>query len=149
MTVLNSRVAALEQSYDELLALCDALEAVADGLPYAVNARVCLGLSASLEPLLARTHGLEEAVLFPLLAASQNPQLSQTLERLRQEHLADHSTAAEVGECLHDLGAGRPTVSADAIGYLLRSFFESMRRHVQSERELLAMARPGDDHGSP
>tara|TARA_R110000868_G_scaffold6485_4_gene36713 strand:+ start:1269 stop:1712 length:444 start_codon:yes stop_codon:yes gene_type:complete len=142
MTLPNRHIAALEQSYSELLALCDALETVADNLPHEINARVCRSLADALEPLVARTHQQEEETLFPLLAASQNPQLSRTLARLREEHLADHSTAAEVSEALHDLSAGASKLSPDAVGYLLRSFFESMRRHVLSEQELLAMVDP-------
>jgi len=143
MTLPNRPIKGLEQSYSELLALCDALEAVADSLPHKVNARTCRTLSEALVPLVSQTHQLEEDALFPLLAASQNPQLSRTLARLREEHISDHSVAAEVSEALHDLSEGQSKLSPDAIGYLLRSFFESMRRHVQSERELLGMVRPG------
>lgn len=138
----NRPVEALYQSYDELWALCDALEAVADSLPHNVSARICMTLAANLEPLMARSHRLEEETLFPLLEASKTPQLSHTLARLRDEHLTDDSTAAEVSETLHELGTDRSALSPDAIGYLLRSFFESLRRHIQSERELIAMFPP-------
>ncbi|MGV8833430.1 MAG: hemerythrin domain-containing protein [Devosia sp.] len=147
MTLPNRPIEALEQSYAELLALCDGLEEVADTLPHDVSPRICLTLAAGLEPLIAQMHGLEEEALFPLLEASQSPQLSQTLARLRHENLADQSTAAEVSEALHDLGTGRSALSPDAMGYLLRSFFESMRRHVQSERELIAMVPPTASDG--
>jgi len=141
MIVPHHRLDALEQTYGELLALCDGLETVADSLPHAATARLCLSLAASLEPLVARTHDQEEQSLFPLLEASQRTQWGPTLARLRAEHLADHSAATEVSEALHDLAAGHSTLSPDAMGYLLRSFFESMRRHVQSEQELVAMVR--------
>ena len=142
MTLPNRRIEALEQSYGELLALCDALEAVADSLPHTINARTCTKLSDAAEPVIARVHRVEEEALFPLLATSQKPQLSRTLARLREEHLTDHSVAAEVSEALHGLGTGQSKLSADAVGYLLRSFFESMRRHVQGVHELIAMVPP-------
>ncbi len=141
MIVPPHRLDPLEQTYGELLALCSGLEIVADSLPHATTPRMCLTLAASLEPLVERTHRLEENLLFPLLEASKNPQWGPTLARLRAEHPADLSAAAEVSEALHDLGHGRSALSPDAMGYLLRSFFESMRRHVQSERELIAMVR--------
>jgi len=140
MSEPHHRLEALEQTYGELLALCDGLETVADSLPHAVTPRMCLTLAASLEPMVARTHRLEEETLFPLLEASQGRQWGPTLARLRAEHLADQSATAEVSEALHDLGSGRSALSPDAMGYLLRSFFDSMRRHVQSEQELIAMA---------
>ena len=145
MTVPHHRLEALEEVYDELLALCDGLETVADSLPHAVTPRLCLTLAAGLEPLVARTQQLEEEALFPLLASSHSRQWGPTLARLRAEHPADHSIAAEVSEALHDLGNGRAALSPDAMGYLLRSFFESMRRHVQGARELIAMVRRDAD----
>ncbi|MGV8854225.1 MAG: hemerythrin domain-containing protein [Devosia sp.] len=141
MILPNRPLEALQQSYGELLALCDGLEAVADSLPQ-VSARICLTLAARVEPLVARTQDLEEAALFPLLEASHNPQLGRTLARLRAEHLADHGAATEVSEALHDQATDHAALSPDAMGYLLRSFFESMRRHVHSEQELIAMMPP-------
>lgn len=149
MTLPPHHLDALDQTYGELLALCDGLETVADSLPHATTPRLCLTLATSLEPLVARTHQLEEALLFPLLEASQNPQWGPTLVRLRSEHLADHGAATEVSEALHDLGDGHSPLSPDAMGYLLRSFFETMRRHVQSARELIAMVRRADGLGAP
>ena len=139
MTPQSRSLAALEQTYGELLALCDGLEAVADSLPHAVAPRVCLTLAAGIEPLVERAHELENSELFPLLEASQTPHLGPTLARLRADQLTDRSAAAEVSEALHDLGTGQSALSPDAMGYLLRSFFERTRRHVQSEKELIAM----------
>lgn len=142
MTLPTRPIEALEQSYGELLALCDGLEAVADSLPHTVSNRICLALATRVEPLVARTQQLEEVALFPLLEASRTPHLGRTLARLRAEHLADHSAAAEVSEALHNHARAHSTLSPDAMGYLLRSFFESMRRHVHSEQELIAMVPP-------
>src|SRR5690554_3834006 len=145
----SRRIEALEQCHSEVLALCDGLEAVADSLPHNVQKRICLTLAATLEPLIARTQALEEQALFPLLETIQNPQMARTMARLREEHLADHSAASEVSEALQDLGKDRSKLSPDAMGYLLRSFFVTMRRHVQSERDLIAMALPAEPGRGP
>lgn len=141
MTRPNAQLAALENSYGEMLALCDALETVADSLPHAINPRICRTLAGAIEPLMARIHQLEEDALFPLMAASQTPDLSNALTRLRAQHIADGSAAAEVSEGLHALAAQTPQLSPDATGYLLRSFFEGMRRHIPAAREFLALAQ--------
>ena len=76
----------------------------------------------------AYQRALEEEALFPILLASGRPELHQTVARLRQEHLSDSDTAGEVSEAVHALVTGHAIVSPDALGYLLRSFFGSMRR---------------------
>lgn len=142
----NGGTRALELSYEELLEVCDLLEGIADGLPQA-DARACIAVADRIEPLLERTHGLEEDILFPLLAASGRQELHHTVMRLRQEHLSDSCTAIEVTDALHDLAIGRSALSPDATGYLLRSFFDSMRRHVHGEVELLRLVRHEQHEG--
>lgn len=145
--MLNRQTAELERNYQSLLELCEALETIADRLPQH-DARLCLMTADALEPLVEHTHELEEAALFPLLVASSRPELNQTVARLRQEHLADSATAGEVSDALHGLVAGRSALSADAVGYLLRAFFDGMRRHVHSELELIQLFL-ADTNGKP
>lgn len=140
----NSRIVALELSYQRLLDHCDVLEVIADALPRA-DIRLCINTADTLEPLIDTTHMLEEEVLFPMLTASKRVELNQTMARLRQEHLYDSATAEEVCEILRGLAAGRPVLSPDAIGYLLRSFFDGMRRHIRGERDLILLFRPERD----
>lgn len=139
--VPHSRMGQLEQNYQRLLDLCDALEVIADSLPHP-DARLCLTTADALEPLVEETHGLEEYALFPVLMASSRLELEQTVVRLRQEHISDSGTAGEVSEALHALVAGQSPLSPDAVGYLLRAFFDSMRRHVHGEIELLRLFLP-------
>lgn len=143
----NSPIEALELNYQGLLDLCDVLEIIADNLPHA-DARLCLTIADTLEPLVDATHDLEEEAFFPMLAASNRDELKQTMARLRQEHLYDSSTAEEVGEILRAMATSRPALSPDAIGYLLRSFFNGMRRHVRGERELIQLFLPKQDDGA-
>jgi hemerythrin-like domain-containing protein len=126
----------LERSYRQLLELCDRLEAIADWLPR-IDTGLCLELADTIEPMVQDVHDLEETVLFPILARSGRRELGQIVTRLRQEHLADFGTAGEVSDALRALANGRPTLPTEATGYLLRSFFDGMRRHVNGELELL------------
>lgn len=139
----HGRTGQLELNYRSLLDLCDALEAIADSLPYP-DAHLCLATADALEMLVEETHELEEEVLFPILVASRRPELGQTMQRLRREHLSDSDTAGEVSETLQSFVAGRSALSPDAVGYLLRSFFDSMRRHVHGEIELLRLFVPDE-----
>lgn len=130
---------ALNRCYADLLSICDRLEAVADGLPNNVPAGHCTRLAAEIVDLLARTHREEEAILLPLLATSPRPELRQLARRLREEHDYDDDAVVEVREALLAVAAAEPLHSPDATGYLLRSFFESLRRHVRAEQDLLAI----------
>lgn len=142
----NRRTEPLEKSYQQLLDLCDVLEAIADSLPHP-DAGLCLATADALEPLVELTHRQEEDVLFPILAASSRPELNQTVARLRREHLSDMATAGEVTDALRGVASSSSPLSPDAVGYLLRSFFDSMRRHVYGELELIQLFVPGRSEG--
>lgn len=134
--------------HDMQLLLCDELEAVADSLPLGADRQRCLHLARTVYPLVASTHRIEESLLFDPLnsLAGQVPGVLATLERLRFEHHSDLCFAEELHDALLDYGRGENPMTADAIGYMLRAFFESVRRHVAFEREilipLLALTRP-------
>ncbi|MBU1174081.1 MAG: hemerythrin domain-containing protein [Alphaproteobacteria bacterium] len=118
--------------------LCDALEQIADSLPDAIDRKVCLHVARLLPTLIARAHRYEEEVLF---AALDRPGLTPfdphpTLERLKIEHAGDECFAEELSEVLLSYAEGRPTHSAEATGYMLRGFFEALRRHIAIEEEL-------------
>lgn len=133
----------LHQCYSDLLDMCDKLEAVADGLPDNVPPAYCAWLASEIVDLLARTHLQEEAILLPLLSGSPRPELRQLASRLREEHDYDDDAILEVRDALLAIAARQPLHSADATGYLLRSFFGSLRRHVRAEKDLLAILAEG------
>lgn len=140
---------ALKHCYERLLDACDMLEQIADGLPGSVPLAQCNRLVGSLVKVVADTHVLENQVLLPMLLASERPEMRLAAERLRQEHDYDDQVAIEVEEALVDLVSGRSVLSPDATGYLLRSFFESIRRHVFAEMDLLSLIgdiAPRDGH---
>ena len=118
--------------------LCDALEQIADSLPDAVDRKVCLHAARLLPTLMVRAHRYEEDMLFTALdrpgLTPFNPHA--TLERLKMEHAGDECFAEELSEVLFSYAEGRPTHSAEATGYMLRGFFEALRRHIAIEEEL-------------
>jgi hemerythrin-like domain-containing protein len=134
--------------HDMLLLLCDELEAVADSLPSSADRQRCLHLARAVYPLVASTHQIEETLLFDPISrlAGRVPDLPKTLERLRFEHHSDLCFAEELHDGLLACGRGQDLMTADALGYMLRAFFESVRRHVAFEKEilvpLLALVRP-------
>lgn len=127
----------LRDRYSRLLDICNLLEGIADGLPNDVPRTQCQMLASSVVEQVRATHAIEDRVLMPLLLASDNAGLRTAADRLRQEHEFDDQAAMEVEEALNDLLLGRSIMSPDATGYLLRSFFESVRRHVHAEQDLL------------
>lgn len=127
----------LRDCYSRLLEICDLLEGIADGLPNDIPQAQCQLLARNVVQQLQTTHAIEDQVLIPRLLTSDLPGLRHAAERLKQEHEFDNQAAMEIEEALNDLIAGRTVLSPDATGYLFRSFFESVRRHVHAEQDLL------------
>lgn len=139
----------MQANYRVLCELCDRLEAVADSLPHHVDAAECLALASLLGPSLLRIEAFEEATLFPALLGWSKPNfaLDDTIVRLTAEHRLDQGYAEDVQEMLYSYGQGRPTLWPDAAGFMLRGFFESMRRHIAFERQLLLPLLQLGNHG--
>jgi hypothetical protein len=57
------------------------------------------------------------------------------VERLRAEHIEDECFAGELTEALLVLGRDGSVDNPEALGFMLRGFFEAQRRHVAFERE--------------
>lgn len=130
-------------NHDLKLALCDALETVADGLPDQFDLQTCMTLSRCILPTIRKAHLLEEEELFPLLLrlTGQAPALSASIERLRREHCEDEDYAEEITGLLVEFSNHGVAANAETAGYMLRGFFSGLRRHVAFEREcLLALA---------
>jgi hemerythrin-like domain-containing protein len=121
------------------LKLCCELEHIADGLPDSIDRLACIRLGKTVLATTTQAHRREEEVLFPALLAGRPQQrsLATTLDRVSREHRGDEYQAEEVEEALTTLGGNRRGMSPDAIGYLLRGFFENQRRHIAFERELI------------
>ena len=125
----------IRQAHAEQLALCSELEEIADSLPASVNRQKCIYAAKALCPLIRSIHQYEENVLFPYLTQqhpNSGPMLA-TLSRLKFEHFEDEGYAEELTEALLRLGSAEP-VNDEAVGYMLRGFFEGVRRHIAFEK---------------
>ena len=98
-------------------------------------------------PLLRSVHSFEEKIIFPALAdrLAHVDGIDETIARLKSEHAEDECYAEELTDTLLLLGAGDRGVNFDAVGYMLRGFFESVRRHVAFEREIVLRLARGSE----
>jgi hemerythrin-like domain-containing protein len=130
----------------EQLGLCKTLELIADALPNNIDPALCRAAAGSIHRVMTKVIQVEQEALPDELAARGTKRvfdLTATIDRLLRENAEDLCYAEELQETLRELGNGRRTVSTDALGYMLRGFFESRRRHIELEREILsALAAP-------
>jgi hemerythrin-like domain-containing protein len=117
--------------------LCRRLERLADKLPHGVDLQECLLLARHVPRVMQSAHSFEEERVFPLLAVVPGGSLANSLERLRFEHWEDEEYGFEVSEALHQFATSSGSVNAEALAYLLRGFFEGLRRHIAFEREYI------------
>lgn len=121
------------------LQLCEELEEIADALPNVSNTQKVLIICRDILPIVKKAHQFEEKTLFPALTPSQRKDntLSRNLERLRYEHWEDESFAEEICDELKLLVNNPNKAVVDKLSYMLRGFFEGMRRHIAFEVEYL------------
>ncbi|GGA44249.1 hemerythrin domain-containing protein [Pelagibacterium lentulum] len=138
-------------SHRDQLALCASLEAIADSLPAQIDRPACINAARALSPVISHAHTLEEDVVFPAIARRW-PQLSgltRTIERLKFEHLEDICFSEELYDALMTYGRGEDRPAPEAFGYMLRGFFEGLRRHIAFEQEVIVplfrLGASGDD----
>nr|WP_246678199.1 MULTISPECIES: hemerythrin domain-containing protein [unclassified Mesorhizobium] len=128
--------AVMKRVHLEKLQLCDALERIADTLPK-VDTLACLAVANAIVPLLRDSHRYEETVIFPAYetALAGSDANLDSARRLSAEHIEDECFAGELTEMLLAIGHGKTIDNAEAVGFMLRGFFESLRRHIAFERE--------------
>lgn len=121
------------------LQLCEELEEIADTLPSVSNTQKILIICRDILPIVKKAHQFEEKTLFPVLAPTkaEDNVLSRNLERLRYEHWEDESFAEEICDELKLFVINPSKVVVDKLSYMLRGFFEGMRRHIAFEVEYL------------
>jgi hypothetical protein len=122
----------------ELLYICSTLEDIADSLLPQPDTVRCYGVAGNLLPVLAKAYRYEEDFLFPWLAKTYGTDagLGKSITRLYFEHLEDEAYASEVVEMLRTIGSHK-RFEAETAGYMLRGFFEGMRRHIAFEQDHL------------
>jgi hemerythrin-like domain-containing protein len=147
---LERCIVSLRANHDLKLSMCDALEAIADGLPDQLDIQTCLTLSRCLLPTVKKAQALEEEELFPLLLrlTGNHPALAASVERLHKEHCEDECFAEEISHLLEECASEGKAGNAEVAGYMLRGFFSAVRRHVAFEREcLLSLATSAGGFG--
>jgi iron-sulfur cluster repair protein YtfE (RIC family) len=125
----------LERDQMRLLRLCTALEKIADGLPGSGQHDKTAKVLAFLDKAFARHVFIHEKCVFPLVRSLEEKRepVELILSQLEFEHAADHGLIVEIASAFMG-GAG---LEAQALGYLLRGFFENYRRHCAWERNAL------------
>ena len=116
--------------------LCNRLEALADGLPAELNVQECLYIVQSLVPSLADAHRFEEQKVYPVLGGTVGDiATASMIERLNYEHMGDEDYAEHVADTLRDFLKDRHAANVESMAWMLRGFFEAMRRHLAFEQE--------------
>lgn len=138
LAVSESLTRAVEEHIEEQISLCAALENIADSLPEDFDPQMCIQVAKAIYPVFKGAHDFEENVLFPYLAkkGDDSDALLQIFNRLHAEHWEDESFGEEVSEALIDLVNGQQN-NPEKLGYMLRGFFEGVKRHIAFEREHL------------
>jgi Hemerythrin HHE cation binding domain len=118
---------------------CDQLEAIADLLPDNVDVRDCLLAAQKILPMVIRAHVFEEHVVYPMLLeiVPDTADITAWLERLKYEHMGDEDFAGDLCLALRDFATNRSGAKAVSLSWMLRGFFEGLRRHVAFERSNL------------
>jgi hemerythrin-like domain-containing protein len=134
----------IEGEQAHMMVLCDMLETIADEISDNMKPSTVVMAARSLRHELPRLHRHEEQLLFPLLAKRALPEddIEEILDGFRQENAMDEGYAEEVLTILDRLALGQGLENLEMAGYLLRGFFESLRRHLRWENiVILKLAR--------
>jgi hemerythrin-like domain-containing protein len=132
-------LALVEEDHALQLELCGLLEHLADCLPERVSGAVAQSAATILRQGLGPHLQLEEEMLFPLLRSRAEPgsSLEAIVSQLEAEHAADEMLALELADELQLVGQGGHVRNPEMLGYMLRAFFERLRRHIEWETRLL------------
>ena len=116
--------------FQEKIHVCEQLEGVADSLPDKVDRCKCASLAYRVPSLLSICGDIHEFVISPMLL-QQSPHIGlskETVSRLTDERRMDQGYALEVSELLDQLACVKPLRNIEASAYMLRGFFESVKR---------------------
>jgi hemerythrin-like domain-containing protein len=119
--------------------LCRDLEAIADELPSSINVQTSLVIAANIVPIVKSAHKFEEDHVYPVLldAVRHGTTMKEEIYRLKSEHLADEDLGEEVCLALREFVADQNPAKAETLSWMLRGFFESMRRHLAYEHAVI------------
>lgn len=129
----------LRDAYDGQAALCDQLEEIADSLPDRVSPSRCRAVADALVDTLRDVQAVEDLHVFRQIQARGSRRYEDLVEKLRLQQVADLCLAEEVQQELVSLAEGRPSMPPEAVGYMLRGFFDGLRRNMTHAQELLQL----------
>jgi Hemerythrin HHE cation binding domain len=135
-------VAAVSGVHAEILNACDRLESICDSLPHAFSRVDCLEMSAWLDQAFPELIEQEEGSLVrmtPPLAAEWD----EAARTWRRHHKTDVTYAGELAEALEEFARRDQPGAVDTLSYMMRGFFEAVRRHVAYEDILVAHVAGG------
>lgn len=115
--------------------LCSELEAIADRLPLLPHEGEVKSLSAALRAGVPAHCRHEESAFRMYMARTSNPPraLVVAVERLASEHSDNEPLGHELADMLEAVVGGRSPTNLEALGYLIRLYFQTMRRHLMWE----------------
>lgn len=140
---LDQRVRALAGDHAALRQLCDRLEGIADRLPHLPEMEEKQTVSRELRVLVPRHQQQEQALLAMLFPRAGGTALGRcVLGRIRGQHALDELHARDLCGHLEAARAGGHAEDAEALGYMLRCFFDGYRRALAFEElAILTLAR--------
>ncbi len=92
------------------------------------------------------SHRHEEEAVFPAFEADGANAMARanSIQRLKAEHVEDECAAQDLTDVLLVIGHGGTPENPEALGFMLRAFFETLRRHIAFEREHVLPALIGN-----
>ncbi|APT58311.1 hypothetical protein RGI145_15520 [Roseomonas gilardii] len=140
---LDQRIRALAGDHASLRQLCDRLERIADRLPHLPEMEEKQAVSRELRVLVPRHQQQEQALLAMLFPGTDGTGLRRcVLDRIRGQHALDELHARDLGGQLDAAVPGALAEDAEALGYMLRCFFDGYRRALAFEElAILTLAR--------
>ena len=120
-------------------ALCHDLEMIADGLPASIDAQTSLVIAGNIVPIISSAHKFEEEHIYPILlnAVRNGATMKVEIDRLKTEHWIDSDLGEEISLALKEYVSNQNPVKAETLSWMLRGFFESMRRHIAFEHAVI------------
>ena len=119
--------------------LCKDLESIADGLPGPLKVETSLLIAANIIPIVRSAHKFEEDHIYPVLtdAIRNGTRMQDEILRLKSEHWIDEDLGEEICSALTEFATHQNPAKAEALSWMLRGFFESMRRHIAFEHAVI------------
>jgi hypothetical protein len=139
----------LRAQYDRQIVLCDQLEEIADSLPDRVNHAQCRAVADTLLLVLHEVQAVEDREILAHMSDAGGRRYADLVEKFRLQQVADLCLAEEVQQELLLLAEGRSRLAPEAMGYMLRGFFDGLRRNMAHSVEVLTLLERGGELGGP